>query len=203
MQGKLLQGRFALALVLVASFCGCMQHRETGLFTGEREHIARMDDFEMLMMKAGIDEEDIPSGDRLSVEQANDLLMLLRFKIADGNHSAYGPRVLVSYLLEEALRTGQPVSRHSLTEGLRLHTHLVVLSPEGHLVRAYSGTALRCVGPLHIEDGVPGAGGYKVNTFYVQDGSSFREDPHYVAPAIFVLPSSRQPLERVADGIPR
>ncbi|WP_224361173.1 hypothetical protein [Hyalangium versicolor] len=191
-----------LVLGLAVWASGCAKHRESSggdYFGAERARLAKLDDFDMLLTKAGVAEEDLPLGEVLTLGQTKDLLLLLRFKFVDGNMPAYGPRVLASFLLQEAINSGQPLSRRSLTQNLHRYGHLVVLSPEGHLVRAYSGTRLRCVGDLRIQNGVPMADGYKVNTFYVQDGSLFREDPNTVAPAIFVLPEQR-PLEKVAGG---
>jgi hypothetical protein len=192
--------RPALMLALVASLWGCAHTTKPGLYAEERARISRMDDFDMLLMKAGVDVEEFPTGEALTAQQANDLLGWLRLKISDGNMAAYGPRIMASFLLEEALKTGKSIPRRSLTAGLRLHTQLVVLTPEGHLVRAYSGALLQCAGPLQIQGGVPRAGGFQVDAFYVQDGDSFREDPQLVAPAIFLRPEPQRPSERVAGN---
>jgi hypothetical protein len=194
--------RSALMLVLVTSVWGCTaQNRDMGLYAVERAHIAQMDDFNMLLMKAGVDAEDFPAGDALSVQQANDLLLWLRFKISDGNVPAYGPRIMASFLLEEGLKTGD-ISRRALIRSLHLHTSLTVLNPEGHLVMAYSGAPLRCVGPLHIQNGVPTAGAYRVDAFYVQEGDTFRQELNLVAPAIFIPPPPppRPPGQQLAGA---
>ncbi len=196
-------GRSALMLVLVAWVCGCAQNKQSQLYEREQARYAHVDELDVLLLRTGVDLTEFPAGESWSAEQANNVVQLLRFKISDGNMSAYGPRVLVSFLLEEALKTGKAISRHALIEGLRRLTHLAVLNPEGHLVRAHSGAILLCVGPLHIQDGVPQAGEFKVDAFYVQDGDTFREDPQLVAPAIFTPSAPKPPTERSAGDGPR
>lgn len=191
-------GRFApmLLLVLTTSLWGCVtpQSKPAGLFDQDRIRIAGMDDFGMLLVRAAVDIDDIPVDATLSTAQMGDLLLLLRLKIADGNLCAYGPRVLASFLLQEALRRGEPASRALLTEELRRHTHLAVLNPEGHLVYAYSGTNISWVGPLRISNGVPQAGAFKVDAFYVKEGTTYKEAPHFVAPAFFQKPVLPTPV---------
>jgi hypothetical protein len=99
----------ALMLVFAASLWGCGHTRETGLFEGDRVRLVRMDDFGMLLINAGVDVKEIPADEALAVEQANDLLLWLRFKLSDGNMSAYGPRIMASFLLEEAVKAGKDI----------------------------------------------------------------------------------------------
>jgi hypothetical protein len=195
-------GRSALMplLMLTASLWGCATAPKPSAYRVQTQRLASADGFDVLLLKSVVGMEDTPAEETISRAQAKDLLQLLRFKIADGNVAAYGPRVLASFLLEEALTQGQPITHTALTQRLNQSTHLIVLNPEGHLVLAYSGALMQCVGPLHVQDGVLGAGGFKVDTFYVVEGDSFREAEHAVAPVFFQQPAPPKPGQQIASA---
>jgi hypothetical protein len=190
--------RRALMLVLAASICGCARNKNTAPFRQTRDFVATADDFGMLLLRAGLEPEEIPTGKELTLEQAHELRLWLRFRLADGYMPAYGPRILASFLLEEALKTGKDVPRRALTDQLNRHGQLVVLRPDGYLVKAVTGSPLRCAGPLRMLEGAPRAGAYKMDAFYVPEGDAFREDTRIAAPAIF-MPEAGGPTERVVD----
>ena len=194
-------GRSALVLVAVASLWGCAAPK---VITPEQKveaRYAQMDEFDVLLLKAGVDLMEFPAQEAWPVDQASNLVEWLHFKVFDGNAYAYGPRILASFLLTEELKMGKPVSRRALIERMQRYKHLVVLNPDGHLVSAYTGTTLLCVGSLHIMDGVPQAGDFKVDAFYVPTGNGFREEPNLVAPAIFTHPAPPPPApQQIANG---
>jgi hypothetical protein len=187
-----------LLALMMTTAGGCSTPHQGRIYEPDERRLAQVDDVDVLLMKAGVELEEVPAGEAWSAAQANDVILWLRFKIADGRISAYGPRILASFLLEEALRTGKPITRRGLSERLRIHSLIAVLNPEGHLVRAFSGEILECAGPLHIEGGVPRAGAYKVDTFYLPHETTYQEATNLVAPAIF-LPAARQ---IIASGKP-
>jgi hypothetical protein len=180
-----------LVALMMTTAVGCTSTQQSRVYEPVERRLAQVDDVDVLLMKAGVELEEIPAGEAWSAAQANGVILWLRFKISDGRIPAYGPRILASFLLEEALRTKKPITRRELAERLRIHSLIAVLNPEGHLVRAFSGEILECAGPLHIEGGVPRAGPYKVDTFYLPHGKSYLEAPNLVAPAIF-LPAAPQ-----------
>jgi hypothetical protein len=196
-------GRCALMLMAVASLWGCTPAKVVTAEQRVEARYAQMDEFDVLLLRAGVDLMEFPAQDAWSVDQASNLVEWLHFKIYDGNQYAYGPRILASFLLQEELRMGKPVTRRAVIERLQHYKHLAVLNPEGHLVSAYTGATLLCVGTLHIEDGIPQAGDFKVDAFYVPTGSGFREEPSLVAPAIFTHPAPPLPTPQVADTRPK
>ncbi|MFL5344095.1 MAG: hypothetical protein ACJ8AT_04845 [Hyalangium sp.] len=197
-------GRSALMIMAVASLWGCSHPK---VITAEQQveaRYAQMDEFDVLLLRAGVDLMEFPAQEAWTVDQASDLVEWLHFKIYDGNQYAYGPRILASFLLAEELKLGKPVSRRALIERMKRHKHLAVLNPDGHLVSAYMGSTLLCVGALHIEDGIPQAGDFRVDAFYVPTGNGFQEEANLVAPAIFTHPAPRPPTpQKVADTQPK
>lgn len=197
------KGRSALLLVLVAWVSGCAQNKPATIEQRVEARYAQMDEFDVLLLRAGVDLMEFPARDAWPVEQASNLVEWLHFKIFDGNQYAYGPRILASFLLQEELRMGKPVSRRALIERMQHHKHLAVLNPEGHLVSAYTGATLLCLGTLHIENGIPQAGDFKVDAFYVPTGNGFQEEVNLVAPAIFTHPAPRPPTQQSAGDGPK
>lgn len=197
------EGRSALLLVFVAWVCGCAQNKPATIEQRVEARYAQMDEFDVLLLRAGVDLMEFPARDAWSVAQASNLAEWLHFKIYDGNQYAYGPRILASFLLQEELRMGKPVSRLALLKRMQSYKHLAVLNPDGHIVSAYTGATLLCVGPLHIEDGVPQAGDFKVDAFYIPTGNGFREEASLVAPAIFTHPAPLPPTQQSAGDGPK
>jgi hypothetical protein len=170
-------------LMLVAWSC---TPRVAGVYESTRAAVAQVDDFGMLLLEAGLAPGTIPSGEVVTVEQAQRLRMLLRLAMADGNMKSYGPRVTADFLLAEAVTAGGVVSRISLNERLRRFEGLAVLRPDGYLALAITGAPLQCVGPVQMQGNDLQAGDFKVGPFYTQEGGSFREDPSIPPRAAFL-----------------
>jgi hypothetical protein len=176
-----LSGMFLL--LLVAWSC---TPKGAGIYESTRAAVAQVDDFGMLLLEAGLAPGAIPSGEVVTVEQAQRLRMLLRLAMADGNMKGYGPRVTADLLLTEAVTAGGVVSRGSLNERLRRFKGLAVLRPDGYLALAITGAPLQCVGPVQMQGNDLQAGDFKVGPFYTQEGGSFREDPSIPPRAAFL-----------------
>jgi hypothetical protein len=170
-------------LLLVAWSC---TPKVAGVYESTRAAVAQLDDFGMLLLEAGLTPEAIPSGPAVTVEQAQQLRMLLRLSMADGNMKSYGPRVTADSLLAEAVTAGGAVSRGALNERLRRFESLAVLRPDGYLARAITGAPLQCVGPVQMQGNELQAGDFKVGPFYAQEGGSFREEPSIPPRAAFL-----------------
>ncbi len=170
-------------LMLVAWNC---TPKVAGVYESTRTAVAQVDDFGMLLLEAGLAPETIPSGEVVTVEQAQRLRMLLRLAMADGNMKSYGPRVTADFLLAEAVTAGGVVSRISLNERLRRFEGLAVLRPDGYLALAITGAPLQCVGPVQMQGNDLQAGDFKVGPFYTQESGSFREDPSIPPRAAFL-----------------
>jgi hypothetical protein len=170
-------------LLLVAWNC---TPKVAGVYESTRVAVAQVDDFGMLLLEAGLAPGTIPSGEVVTVEQAQRLRMLLRLAMADGNMKSYGPRVTADFLLAEAVTAGGVVARISLNERLRRFEGLAVLRPDGYLAQAITGAPLQCVGPVQMQGTDLQAGDFKVGPFYTQEGGAFREDPSIPPRAAFL-----------------
>jgi hypothetical protein len=157
-----------------------------GVYEGTRTTVAQVDDFGMLLLEAGLTPEVIPTGPLVTVEQAQQLRMLLRLSMADGNMKSYGPRVTADFLLAEVATAGGVVSRGVRCERLRRFESLAVLRPDGYLARAITGAPLQCVGPVQMQGNELQAGDFKVGPFYARDGGAFREEPSIPPRASFL-----------------
>jgi hypothetical protein len=170
-------------LLLVAWSCN---PKPAGVYEGTRAAVAQVDDFGMLLLEAGLDPAELPSGPAVTVEQAQRLRLLLRLALADGHMKSYGPRVTADFLLSEAVTARGMVPRSSLNERLRGFKGLAVLRPDGYLAQAITGAPLQCVGPVQMQGNELQAGDFKIGPFYTQEGGSFREEPGLPSRAAFL-----------------
>jgi hypothetical protein len=179
-------GRHALMLMMMMVVAaGCAHQKETGYFERDRTRLAQADDFNWLLMRAGLEPDALPSGQEITVQQAEDLRVWIRLMLLDGHMASYGPRKTVEFLMEEIIAGGVPVARSALNLQLSRFQGRFVLRPDAYVAEALRGKPLRSVGPLRVERGIVVAANLKLDTFYVLEGSSIREDPALVirAPA--------------------
>jgi len=161
-------------LLLVAWSCN---PKPAGVYESTRAAVAQVDDFGILLLEAGLEPGALPTGQVVTVEQAQQLRMLLRLAMADGHMKSYGPRVTADFLLAEATAARGGMPRSSLNERLRGFKGLAVLRPDGYLAQAITGAPLQCVGPVQMQGNEFQAGDFKIGPFYTQEGGSFREEP--------------------------
>jgi hypothetical protein len=170
------------ALVALTVPAGCARKPERTIYGNSRAVLAELDDFGVLLLSAGLLPEALPTGAEVTVEEAGRLRLLVTLLQADGSMQRYGPRVTADFLLEEIFAGGQAVSRVVLNERLRRFERLAVLRPDGYLASVLSGTAIQCVGPIQIQEGALGAGGYRLGVLYTPEGAGFREDTSLLRP---------------------
>ena len=129
-----------------------------------------LDYFQGFLVQAGVPTTAIPNDGRmLSPQQAMELLPhLLSTPVTLGN---FGLRRMAAHLLLEVAAGGVPVPRDELHERMRRFSHLLVLRPDGYLVKATSGVAVQKAGQVVLaEDGTLRAGRFEVGPFYAIEG---------------------------------
>ena len=171
--------RHALMLLLVMVTGGCTnQPKHSGYFATDRAHLAEADDLGWLLLRAGLEPEAWPAGQGLTVQKAQELrAWIQQVALPDGHMASYGPRKTVEFLLEEVIAGGQPVDRTTLNQRLSRFHGRVVLRPDAYIAEALRGTPLASAGRLRVEKGSIVAANLKLGTFYMPEGTSFREDP--------------------------
>ncbi len=170
-------GRHALMMMMMVGAVGCAHRQETGYFQRDRTHVAQVDDFGWLLMRAGLEPDTLPSGQEITVQQAQDLRVWVQFMLLDGHMASYGPRKAVEFLMGEIIAGGVPVTRAALSQQLIRFQYRYVLRPDGYVADALRGRPVRSVGPLRVERGAIMAASLKMGAFYVQEGNYLREDP--------------------------
>jgi hypothetical protein len=163
-------------LLLLSGAWGCTQQRAAGVYESTRAAVVHADDLGMLLLEARLAPAALSSS-KVTVEQAQQLRMLLRLTLADGDMKSYGPRVTVDSLLAEVVARGEAVPRSVLNERLRQFISLAVLRPDGYLALALTGNPIQCVGPVQVRESTLQAGDFKVGIFYASEGGTFREVP--------------------------
>ncbi|HZH76386.1 MAG TPA: Tox-REase-5 domain-containing protein [Archangium sp.] len=129
-----------------------------------------LDYFQGFLMQAGVPSTAIPNDGRmLSPRQAMGLLPhLLATPVTLGN---FGLRRMAAYLLLEVATGGGPVSRDELHARMRRFSRLLVVRPDGYLVKPTTGIAVQKAGEMVLaEDGTLRAGRFEVGPFYALDG---------------------------------
>jgi hypothetical protein len=93
---------------------------------------------------------------------------LLSTPVTLGN---FGLRRMAAHLLLEVAAGGAPVSRDELHARMRRFVELLVLRPDGYLVKPTTGVAVQKAGQVVLaEDGTLRAGRFEVGPFYAIDG---------------------------------
>jgi hypothetical protein len=130
-----------------------------------------LDWFQGFLVQTGVPSEVLPGDGRtLAPEQALELLPhLLSSPLTLGN---FGPKRMAAHLLLSVATGGRVVEREELHERMRRYAPLLVLRPDGYLVKATTGRALQKVGPVGIaEDGAMCVGRFEVGPFYTARGN--------------------------------
>jgi hypothetical protein len=128
-----------------------------------------MDYFQGLLVRGGVHPHVLPKdGRRLTPESAARLLSWLLE--AEVPLQDFGPWRMAAFLLWEMVRQGTPVSRQELHARMRRFQPLLVLRPDGFLVRATTGRAVQRVGQVQFIKGTLLAEGFEVGPFYMPRG---------------------------------
>ncbi len=164
-----------------------------------------LDYFQGFLVQAGVPTTAVPTDGRtLSPQQALELVPhLLSTPVTLGN---FGLRRMAAHLLLEVATDGVPVSRDELHARMRCFSQLLVLRPDGYLVKATSGVAVQKAGQVVLaEDGTLRAGRFEVGPFYAIDGgrlfpvNEMLEVPKGIRPAGIYEPDDNPGLA-VAEG---
>ncbi|WNG51122.1 hypothetical protein F0U60_48600 [Archangium minus] len=164
-----------------------------------------LDYFQGFLVRAGVPSAAMPEDGRsLNPQQALELLpYLLATPVTLGN---FGPRRMAAHLLLEVATGGLPVSRDELHVRMRRFSLLLVLRPDGYLVRPTTGEAVQKAGAVILaEDGTLRAGRFEVGPFYAINGGRLfpidekLEVPHGARPAGIYTPDKNAGLA-VAEG---
>jgi hypothetical protein len=142
-----------------------------------------LDYFQGFLAQAGVPNTALPKDGRtLAPRQAMDLLPhLLSTPLTLGN---FGLRRMAAHLLLEVAAGGEAVTRDELHARMRRFSRLLVLRPDGYLVRATTGMAVQRAGHVVLaEDGTLRAERFEVGPFYaIEGGRLFPVDPGLAVP---------------------
>jgi hypothetical protein len=128
-----------------------------------------MDYFQGLLVRGGVPPDALPKdGRRLTPEDAARLLSWLL--AAEVPLRDFGPWRMAAFLLWDVVQHGTPVSREELHGRMRRFHPLLVLRPDGFLVRATTGRAVQHVGEVRFAEGALRAEGFEVGPFYMLRG---------------------------------
>jgi hypothetical protein len=129
-----------------------------------------VDYFQGLLVRGGVPPSALPKDGRsLSPDEASRLLSWLL--AAEVPLRDFGPWRMAAHLLWEVVRGGAPVPRAELHARMRRFHSLLVLRPDGYLVRATTGRAVQQVGEVQVVDGALRADGFQVGPFYLPRGT--------------------------------
>jgi hypothetical protein len=129
-----------------------------------------LDYFQGFLVQAGVPGTAMPrDGRTLSPQQALELVPhLLSTPVTLGN---FGLRRMAAHLLLEVATGSEAVTRDELHARMRRFSRLLVLRPDGYLVKATSGVAVQKADQVVLaEDGTLRAGHFEVGPFYAIDG---------------------------------
>jgi hypothetical protein len=128
-----------------------------------------MDYFQGLLVRGGVPPEALPKdGRQLTPEDAARLLSWLL--AAEVPLRDFGPWRMAAFLLWDVAQHGTPVSREELHRRMRRFHPLLVLRPDGFLVRATTGRAVQHAGEVRFTEGALRAEGFEVGPFYMPRG---------------------------------
>jgi hypothetical protein len=127
------------------------------------------DAFQVVQVACGLGEEvRHPAGAALYVEQARQLWEgLVKTRVTQ---RSFGPRLVFSWLLREALAGGERVEYAELLRRAERFGPLVVVRPDGYLVGALDGGPIQRMGQVKLVDGELKVGSLVVGTFYFSHG---------------------------------
>jgi hypothetical protein len=124
-----------------------------------------VDYFQGLLVRAGVPPHALPrNGHRITPDEAMELLSWLL--AAEVRLRDFGPWRMAAHLLWEVVHGEATVSRKELYERMRRFSGLLVLRPDGNLVRATTGEAVQFIDTVRLEEGALRAEGFEVGPFY-------------------------------------
>jgi hypothetical protein len=124
-----------------------------------------VDYFQGLLVRAGVPPHALPrNGHRITPDEAMELLSWLL--AAEVRLRDFGPWRMAAHLLWEVVHGEATVSRKELYERMRRFSGLLVLRPDGNLVRATTGEAVQFIDTVRLDDGALRAEGFEVGPFY-------------------------------------
>jgi hypothetical protein len=128
--------------------------------------LRQIDPFEEVLLLAGVDTvgQVPPREAPLTPEDAAALYDVLLDKPV--TLGSFGPRLVASYLLHEAMEEERELPREELLQRVKRFQHLAVLRPDGYLAWALDGSTQQHVGPVKWKDGAFGAQGFELGPFY-------------------------------------
>jgi hypothetical protein len=162
---RLLPGQLAVLALLLCPLA-CASNTQPQAFATARDALADLDEFGVLLLKAGLPIDVLPKGRDLSPGQARQLRLYSH--LFQPKHSEYAPWLVADVLLLDVALKNEPMPRAELGRRIQEFQSLAVLRPDGYLADALSGKDLQCVGPVVPSDGAYRAGTYEVGTFYKQ-----------------------------------
>lgn len=164
--------RSALLILSLGLGCplACASNGQGQALATTRAVLAELDEFGALLVQAGLPTDALPTGRELSVEEARRLRVSL--DLLPWTPQQDPPRLVATLLLHEVEAKGQTVSRIALSLRVQDFSTLLVLRRDGYLAKALTGTAVQCVGPVQVKDGVGRADVYEVNGFYKPDATT-------------------------------
>jgi hypothetical protein len=170
--------------------------------TGPRALVARaalgglreQDAFEHVLLRAGLEHsEELPPREvPLSPEEAAGLYEVLLDKPV--TLGGFGPRLVASYLLREAMEGEQEVPRAELLKRVERFQYLAVLRPDGYLAWALSGQTQQRVAPVQWKDDAFRSLGFELGRFY-----SGRTAAFFPVDTQLQVQRSQGPLAQVYD----
>ena len=167
--------------------------------------LLQVDAFEQVLLFAGLDNvHHLPPREApLTPEDAAALYDVLLGKPV--TLAGFGPRMVASYLLREAMEQEPELSREELLQRVQRFKYLAVLRPDGYLARALDGTTQQRVAPVQWKDGAFRARGFALGRFYSgRTGAFFPVDEHLQPlrsqPPLAEVFDDADLLSRVLDG---
>ncbi|MFL5351018.1 Tox-REase-5 domain-containing protein [Archangium sp.] len=142
-----------------------------------------LDYFQGLLQHVGVPADALPvDGSTLSPEQA--LRLLPHVLNAEGTLGDFARRRMAVHLLLEVATGAELVTREQLHARMDRFHRLLVLRPDGYLVRPVTGEAMQKAGEVRLGgDGLPRAGRYEVGPFYaIEDGQLWPVDSELEVP---------------------
>lgn len=155
-----------LSLVLLCPLA-CASNAPPAAYATTRDALADLDEFAVLLLKAGLPAELLPKGRDLSPQEAKQLR--LHFHLFPPKASEYAPWLVADVLLLDVTLKTEAVPRAELGRRVQEFQPLVVLRPDGYLAWALTGKEQQCVGPVGVQDGAYRSGTFEVGTFYMKD----------------------------------
>jgi hypothetical protein len=157
-----------------------------------------------LLRRAGLTESQI-AGARSQVGSTGAQAMLSDLERLAPTLGAYGPRMVAIHLLGDIVSTGAAADVAALSAKVGKFSRIVLVRPDGYLVRATTGQPLQRIGKeLQIIDGVMRFGPYEVGTFYVNDaGVLYRPNDALEPrpPSIGELGLQHNIVDKALDGV--